>query len=298
MTDMSHPFTYDDPRARESLMRLFDSAWPQLRGVIADARAFGVEWADTTTPFVRFEDGRAVAHVGVLAIPMVIAGRKRTVAGVHAVVTDPAYRGRGYARDLLTEACAFIDKQYDSALLCAVDPNVYVRHGFRALSEQVFTTDVRTPVYSSEGTHAARRLSPNTETDRALLLRLLGTRSAVSETFASLDPGWLFVTDALLWRGAWDRFFYIDDLDVIVVAEQKGTTLRLFDIVGTAIPPLELLLRYFPTQIDRVKIHFTPDNLAVRDIAHLPLPPQSDIVMLRGIDEPLGVAMLPLLAHC
>lgn len=42
----------------------------------------------------------------------------------------------------------------------------------------------------------------------------------------------------------------------------------------------------------------TKDKLAVREFAPLALPPQSDVVMLRGIDEPLGVAMLPLLAHC
>ncbi len=295
---MSHSFSYDDPIARESLMRLFDIAWPQLRGAIAGAHAFGVEWADSTRPFVRFEDGRAVAHVGVLAIPMIIAGRKRTVAGVHAVVTDPAYRGRGYARDLLTEACAFIDQQFDGALLCAVDPNVYVRHGFRALSECISAAGVRRPVHSRGVAQAARRLSPSIETDRALLLRLLHTRSAVSNTIASLDAGWLFVTNASLWRGAWDRFFYVDNLDVIVVAEQHGTTLRLFDIVGPVSPPLDRLLSHFPGEIDRVDIHFTPDKLGVDEVTHMSLPPQSDVAMLRGIDDPLGDAMLPLLAHC
>ena len=50
----------------------------------AAARAMHMRWEDCSTPFVAEEDGRVIAHAGVLEIPLVIAGRERVVAGMHA----------------------------------------------------------------------------------------------------------------------------------------------------------------------------------------------------------------------
>ena len=89
-----------DPR----LLALFGRVWPRLPATIAQAGALGFSWAAVSTPFARYEGDRALGHVGVIELPLVIGGRRRMVASIHAVCTDPARRRRGYADALLEQA--------------------------------------------------------------------------------------------------------------------------------------------------------------------------------------------------
>ena len=91
-----------DPR----LAALLGRVWPRLPAGVARAGALGFAWTDVSTPFVRREGERVVAHVGVVELPLVIAGRRVRVGSIHAVCTDPDRRGRGLARGLMQETLA------------------------------------------------------------------------------------------------------------------------------------------------------------------------------------------------
>jgi ribosomal protein S18 acetylase RimI-like enzyme len=241
-----------DPR----LLALLGRVWPRLPPAIARAEALGFSWAAVSTPFVRWEGARAVAHVGVIELPLVVGGRQRMVASIHAVCTDADRRGHGHARTLLDAALAHCRVRYGTVVLTTLIPKFYARHGFRTVAEHAFTRPVlATP---SPG---GRRLTEGPE-DARLLRRLLERRAPVSQRLGSLESGTVFVLDLLLSGRDFSRSYYHAALDVVTVHEVLGRTLVLYDVVGVTIPPLEALVESIGADVDRVTTLFVPDRLA------------------------------------
>ena len=112
-----------DPR----LAALFGRVWRTLPAAAERAGALGFRWADVSTPFVRWDGDRAIAHVGVIEVPLVLEGQRVSVGSVHAVCTDPGLRGRGHCRALLEEALAFCDARYETVMLTTLIPDLYAR---------------------------------------------------------------------------------------------------------------------------------------------------------------------------
>src|SRR5689334_7567988 len=95
-----------------ALHRLQDRIWPKMSARIESARKFGVHWETETTPFAWVEQGRVLAHAGVIAHPIRLLGVDRVVAGIHAVCVDPEVRGHGLGRRCIEAALAWIDERY------------------------------------------------------------------------------------------------------------------------------------------------------------------------------------------
>lgn len=102
---------FADARVRRAIYELLDTSFHELSPRIMLAERLGARWPEVSTPFVVFDGDVAVTHVGVLAAPMVIAGRPRIVAGVHAVCTRPGYRGRGFSRHVMEEALEYASRR-------------------------------------------------------------------------------------------------------------------------------------------------------------------------------------------
>jgi predicted N-acetyltransferase YhbS len=117
-----------DPRLADLLGRV----WPRLPAGVARAEALGFAWTDVSTPFVRREGERVVAHVGVIELPLVIAGRRVRVGSIHAVCTDPERRGRGLARGLMQEMLAACAGRFETLVLTTLIPGFYEAFGFRS----------------------------------------------------------------------------------------------------------------------------------------------------------------------
>lgn len=231
--------------------------WPSIPPAVARAEALGFSWAAISTPFVRYEGARAVAHVGVIELPLVIDGRQRMVGSIHGVCTDVDRRGRGHARALMNAALAHCRDRYGTVLLTTLIPRFYARHhGFHVVPEYAFVRS--TPV--TRPSAGGRRLSERS-VDAGLLARLLAQRAPVSERLGALDAATVFVFALLLGWGDFSRAYYHAGLDVVTVHEVVGRTLVLYDVVGTAIPPLAELLGAIGAQIDRVVTCFVPDRL-------------------------------------
>ena len=239
------------------LLALLGRVWPVLPPAIACAEGLGFSWASVSTPFVHDEGDRAVAHVGVIELPLVIAGRPRLVGSIHAVCTDADRRGRGHARALLNAALAHCRDRYDTVVLTTLIPEFYARHhGFRPVTEHAFARAVETPALSASG----RRLSTSAG-DARLLRRLSATRTPVSERLGCLDAVTVFVFALLLRWGDVSHAYHHAALDVVTVHEVIGRTLVLYDVMGAAIPPLPELLQAIGAEVDRVLTLFVPDRL-------------------------------------
>lgn len=284
---------YGDVRLRAAVYDLLDTAWPRISERIRIAEGLGARWHEVSTAFVAIVDDVPVAHTGVIAIPLVIDGERRVVAGVHAVCTRPEFRGRGHARAVLAEALTFVDRHFDAALLTTSIPELYARFGFRPVEEAIATFDGGPPFRSDR---QARRLAAD-GADLQLLRDLLALRQPISYVLGAIDPGWLFLINEVLASSGLRRVYYIDALEVAVVFERDGGTLKLLDVVGADIPDLTTLLAHVPVAFERVELHFVPDRMAGVPYGSTPASPE-DRLMVRGrIELPPGV-MLPPLARC
>ncbi len=243
-----------DPRLAALLARV----WPALPGAAERAAALGFRWADVSTPFVRWQGDRAIAHVGVIDLPLVVDGRRVHVGSVHAVCTDPSVRGRGHCRALLEEALAFCDARYETVVLTTLIPDLYAKFGFRPLREHGFVRSL-VPSRPARSGSSWRTLSADVADDVELLRRLLAQRAPVSARVGSLEGGTVLVVALLLTWGDFSRVHHHEALDVVTVHEVRDRTLVLYDVVGPALPPLERLTE--GVDADRALVLFPPERL-------------------------------------
>jgi GNAT superfamily N-acetyltransferase len=265
------PGTEYDATFWQALHALQDRIWPQMSTRIEDARKLGVHWEASTTPFVWVEEGRALAHVGVIAHPLRLLGEDRVAAGIHAVCTDPDARGRGLGRRCMEAALAWIDERFDLAKLSTAIPAFHGRWGFSVVPTHRFVAQ------RGGGAGPAR---PATLADAARIRALLSARTPTSEVYATRDPGWLAIINLALHRRLPHGVFVVPHRDFIVVARQQGEILHLDDVVGPELPALEEVLATIPFRFERVVYGFTPDRL---DPGARPVQVEEGAMQIRGV---------------
>jgi predicted GNAT family N-acyltransferase len=107
---------------------------------------FGVEdsllrWRPKEWHFLVEEDGRAVAHIGVLQTTVRVGEREISVGGVGGVVSVPEARGRGHVHAGMRRAAQFMcdELKVEAGMLFCLERLVafYARQGWRLIEETV-----------------------------------------------------------------------------------------------------------------------------------------------------------------
>lgn len=118
-------------------------------------------WGDNYEPYSILGDGKIVANVSLNRTDLVIGGERRRIYQLGTVMTDPAYRNRGYIRQLMAE----IEKDTrdaDGIYLFASDSVVefYPKFGFQKGVEHLYSRPVEqtgecrmknVPMHDAEG---------------------------------------------------------------------------------------------------------------------------------------------------
>lgn len=247
---------------------LFQRVWPGMPARIRHAEALGARWAEHTTPFTWFEDGRALAHAGALEHPVRLAGADTIIAGFHAVCTDPGQRGRGLCRRVLQAAIDWAAPRFPLMKLSTGVPQVYQSAGFALRPAHQFAL----PAASVTST-PLRRMDLDRPDDLHLLQRYLRDRAPISEVFATRDPGWLILIDAALAGVTATWFHHAPDADAILVGEPTATGWVLDDLISHRVPA------EIPALAGDLVLRFTPDLIAP---AATPVPMPVDEFMVRG----------------
>jgi predicted N-acetyltransferase YhbS len=274
---MSYP---SDPSLRASTIDLLGSHWTRLPKAVERARSWGADWYEYSTPFVQLEAGQPIAHVGVLEIPVVLAGREQTIAGIHAVFCEKAHRRRGHVRALMQRALAWIDERFATTVLWANDPAIHARFGFVAREESIFVGHAR-----GGSSNTLRPLALDQPADVAFLRERLARRTPISREVAAAEPGWLALIDLALWSPG-PSLAFIPELECIVVYGVRERFLDLYDVIAETIPSLDQLAGRLGSGIDTAVVYCSPDRLRA---PHLITEPTvlMDSLMVRG-RWPLG----------
>lgn len=242
-----------DPSLGDAVFDLLDLVFPGIRAARARGEAFGARWESVSTPFVAYDGERVVAHVGLMPLPLLVAGQWLEAGAVHAVATHPARRRAGLYRALLTELLAFAAGRHETLVLTTSHPEYFEPFGFRVVPESVFRA--RVAAGARGGTTRLLDL-PGSGADRELMHRLLDRRQPLSGVLG-VGPeraSWAFYEFRSAVR-------YLPGLDVAVVAERRGERLVLFDVVGPRVPSLSELLEHLGEDCAEVVACFAPDRL-------------------------------------
>lgn len=92
-------------------------------------------------PFLNYElnrvvevDGKLVARIGIYDRTMLFEGRELRIGAIGGVCTDPEYRGRGFAKQLLEDCTIYMkENNFDASLLFG-NPLIYEKSGWETLS--------------------------------------------------------------------------------------------------------------------------------------------------------------------
>jgi N-acetylglutamate synthase-like GNAT family acetyltransferase len=241
-----------DPTLFGRLFELLDQVFPGVLGVAVNARALGAPWESASTPFVREENGRVLAHVGVIELPLILMGQPTRVGTVHGVATHPDHRHRGYFRELIKQAIEYGHQKYETLILTTEHPEYFEPFGFRRVQEHRFSLKSH-----EQNRPEFRLLDISLKEDVDIFQRLLATRTPVSNVVGVADEYAVFSFN----EGS-RPIHYSKELDVMTCAEIEGSKLVLFDLVGPNLPAISEVVARQPQPISEVDFRFTPDRIA------------------------------------
>ena len=269
---------YPRPDERHALFDLYDSTWPGLAVRIREAERLGWPWHDVTMPFVAWDGEVAVAHVGVICLPVILDGHNTALAGIHAVCTRPSHRGRGLCRQLMQQALAHIDAHYETTFLTTGHGTLYEPFGFRRVPE----CRACVPAPTRRQGQPVRALTDSPE-DLHTLRRLLVSAAPTSSRLGMRESGWALIINEVLGTGGLKRLFYAESLDAMVAIQQKHKDRRLvlLDLAAPALPTLDALLACIPGDWNEVELAFPADRLAP-DAKPLAYDNDDDRLLIRG----------------
>jgi len=293
INDQPHRRSYaDEPGLLERVFSLLDLGFP---GLPAHARALeplGLQWDQVSTPFLSTSGDQALAHVGVLELPMVASGRDMPVGGIHAVCTHPDHRRQGHFRSAMSEALAWCDKRYAAVMLIAGDPEIYEPFGFHVVKESRFVAQARRCAKAPDK-RKRRRLDLHQPGDLRLLHRLLDERAPVSRRLGVKRGHGVF-----LFNQATKPMWYAEDLDAILCLAVGEGVLRVHDLVAARIPTLQEVIDPMQEPFDRVEVYFAPDQLGASLSPEPHAVDQDGLLMVRGELPPRQAeVMLPYTAR-
>lgn len=254
---------WDDRRAREA----FKAFILDIHGLDFTEWEEAGYWDDRYTPFSCFLGNRVVASVCIYLLDAVVEGEPTRLIQISGVGTDPDFRRQGLGRELIELGLEWARGRHSGVFLFANEGAIpfYERCGFEARTEYV----ARAPLPPYAPRPGAVRLDPGNEKDRTRLHELARRRAPISERLSLGSPELvLFHALGPLRRHALE----IPELGCVVFCERNGSRLRILDVVGETIPPLDELGPFLVKPGDEeVELCFFPDRLEVAGVRFEPL---------------------------
>lgn len=230
-------------------------------------------WSDRYMPYALVENRRVVANVSVNRMTTRWQGESKTFVQIGTVMTDPAFRGRGFARRLMEAVLGDWQAKCDGMYLYANDTvlDFYPKFGFARDTEYVYTLprerlggwtgagqallDAKLDADSRPRFGSFAPLDMDSEAGRAVLRRCYRKGSPYTALPLLDNEGLLFFYCAGPLK---DAVYYSARHDMAAVLEQEGATLLCHDFFGAAPMPLGRLLAELAGSAGRIELGFAP----------------------------------------
>jgi GNAT superfamily N-acetyltransferase len=239
---------FDDPDAKAS----FERYAKKIFGLdFGRWKARGL-WDDQYKAFSAFDGGECVASICVYPSQMTVGGVRKKGAQLLTVGTLPEYRSHGIQREIWKTVEAWIRRECDFTFLFTDDTaaGFYHKLGLIRLAEHFDV--VQCPKLARRVETRFKKLDLEQDGDYAIVERLAREREMVSSRLGFFNPNLLLFIFLYFYQN-WS--FYLQDIDTIVVAQEKEGRLRIHDIVARKMPKLSHI-ETFLAQFNKQEIEF------------------------------------------
>lgn len=213
-------------------------------------------WNDRYICFSFVDGDKVVSNVSANLLNWVVQGKRLNAIQIGTVMTDPDYRKKGLASQLMQQVLSTYENHCDLFYLFG-EPSVrgfYESFGYTPIQETAFHTKLSA---TGKRNGCFRRLNLTETADLDIVRRLTTERAPLSEHF------WVDNAQSIL---AWhllnvypEEIFYIEHLDAIVLFQADGPKLQLSDVVCSRAVDLEELVDCLVPQGEvQVNVRFTP----------------------------------------
>jgi GNAT superfamily N-acetyltransferase len=239
---------FDDPDVKASferyakrIFKLDFSRWKD-RGL----------WDDQYKPFSAFVGGECVASICVYPSDMRVSGLKKKGAQLLTVGTLPEYRSQDIQREIWKRVQVWIQRECDFTFLFTDETaaGFYEKLGLRRQPEHFDV--VSCPQLASQDEVRFKKLNLEQDVDYAIVERLAKEREMVSHRLGFINPN-LLLFMFLYYYQSWS--YYLEDIDTIIVVEEKEDRLRIHDIIAEKMPNLSDI-ETFLAQFEKKEIEF------------------------------------------
>jgi GNAT superfamily N-acetyltransferase len=268
-------------------------------------QVFGIEfekwyqlgfWNDCYICYSFVDENRVVANVSASQLDLLWKGERYRAVQIGAVMTDPDYRNRGLAAQLMHMVLEEYQSSCEVVYLFANTTvlGFYPKFGFAPGLESGFSYELEE---KSGDFGVVRKLDWANDADLKLLRRLIRERRPFSGVL-DVDRA----AGILAWHclyGFAEHLYYFAEPDLVALCRVEEDALHLYDLIGREKPEqLQPLLKSLaPDGIRKVVFHFTPDFADVRPQCH-PAESKGDAFFIKSATLCLtGEFLHPFTAH-
>lgn len=210
-------------------------------------------WNEKYIPFSVVIDGKVVANVSVNKCDMNYNGEVLKLIQLGTVMTDPDYRGNGYAGMLMNEIMKEYEGKADGMYLYANDTvlEFYPKFGFHKKTEFQYSKHVKNITND-----VTEKIPMETPEDWAGMVDIMKTKAQCGNmTLNGNEDLFMFYLSQFMK----ENVYYISSLDTHVIAEIDGDTLMIHAIFGEA--ATDDVIASFGSRIRNVILFFTPVDI-------------------------------------
>lgn len=242
---------HSDPVLREGFNRLAEATF----GLNFEAWYQNGFWQGEYTPYSAVEDGKIVANVSLNRTDMRIGDRRLRLYQLGTVMTDPAYRNRGYIRAIMKEIDR--DTQDADGVYLFGNDNVldfYPKFGFTQGAEFLYEKDV-----FQHSPCAMRQVPMKGPEDWARLRAAMDMGEPLSACAMEDNPGLIFFYVSQFMR---DNVYCDPGTGVWAIAEMEAGKLLLHNVFCPQAVTLDDVIAAFGADVHHVTLGFTPADAA------------------------------------
>ena len=208
-------------------------------------------WKDAYDPYSVIIDGKVISNVSVNRCDMNYKGEVVHLVQLGTVMTDPDFRGKGYARLLMEKIMEDI-KDADGIYLYGNDQafDFYLKSGFKESKEYCFSKDV-----TIDGDRSVQTVPMSKKNDWDKMVGILSDTTQNADVYMVNNTGlYMFYLSQFMQENT----FYIPDLDTYAIAEIEDGTLILHAVIGAG--EIDKVISAFGKDINHVQLGFTPKD--------------------------------------
>jgi GNAT superfamily N-acetyltransferase len=214
-------------------------------------------WTDRYQPYSFIDRENVIANVSVNNIDLILNGETRRAIQIGTVMTHPDYRGKGLSKRLMNKVLRDYEDIVDVIYLFANSSvlDYYPKFGFKAVDEHLSSMEFNEP---KETDTAVVKLDGSNSNDLAFIYNFAKERLPVSQQVSTVNTAELVMFYSLYVFP--QNMVYLEDDKVIVIYQQKGENLHLYDVVSSTNINLNSIIKKIASEkTTKVIFHFTPN---------------------------------------